>query len=993
MSAGQSRVRRSWMRFVRAGLLFLLVVSLCPEICAQSSGAENQPANQETQPAPIEELPPVAEAPDAPTPVSLRPRTALPPLPMPELSQIACDSLTRLAITALREMRAPSRDDYRSTALAFRVAQRLRPDDVELVHLELDAWAAAGDEDRVLDATARLIRLDPNDTIAQLRLISSRIRILQDADQRMAAYDRLLGSEGSSLDPSVRSRLALDSALLARETGDEQGFVSRLTTATTLDVTNKSAAALYATYFLDRTNDPKERAEILGNIILSDPMDPGPYTNLALEMMRRGAFAGAKRFYERAGDLQQAAGFILTTEDLFDRILCIWMTESDTSAGERLNAVQAAEQAVLSDERRRKIQAGFDPGPTVQALLPPLLENLRLAMAFARGDADAMAESARNIHTKYEEELRYVQERTQGYERLTEEEARSTIRTTRLRMALACLWGNFLVEEAQEIIARMREAPEDERPEPAALQRFDGLLALRSGDAPLAAELLAPLAETDSAARLGLGMAMEAMDRQREALGHYAMLAGEQSHTALGAGARKRIETLLARNLSDTPETRALIEETRQAPPAKGAEDVTRRIGALDSLDRGDLQAAFDALTPLAETDPASRLALGLTLERLGRTEEAKGHYRRLVRDESRSTFGNGARQRIESLKGAELRPSAETQVLEDFAKSFAPWLDKATSAPHQFMSVSAQHTAPRIDVFGRGELRIRVRNISRWPLAVGPEQPISSLFMLTPKVVLAGREVMVREVLTPEVLTLTRRLRLNPGEELNVVVWPLRGATGLFLDISAVRFATVRWRLLQGYRIEISTNYRGERQQRYLPGPMTIVTESDVLSRDPTPDQTDVDKLIEAIGTADDRSLMESILLAAVTGVRRREGLSEEAASEARQRLAEAIAQRWPALNDYQRVYAICVGLRGGLVPSGGPIENAAQDDASPFVRAVMLLAPWKSPAHRERVARIAEDPDPDMREMAGILLRRPIDDQTPPPPEPPPEPVEDPR
>ncbi len=993
MSATGTRPWTGWSRCASVGAV-LLMLAIGPSLVrAQPAPAEQRKPDPAGQAPPVDELPP-DELPEATKPEATPPpvlpvlRPMEPPPPMPELSLLAGDTLTRLAITGLREIPSPSREDYRMTALAFRVAQRLRPQNLELLRLELDAWAAAGDEDRVLEITSQLIRLDPQDTIAQLRLIVSRIGRLQDADQRMSAYDRLLGAEGKSLDASIRSRLALDAALLARETGDEQGFVTRLTMATTLDVTNKTAAALYATYFLDRTNDPKERAEILGNIILADPCDPGPYTNLALELMRRGAYSGAKRFYERAGDLQQAAGVILSTEDIFDRILCLWMTEGDDAAQQRLEAVQAAEQSVLAAERRQKISAGFDPGPIVEALLPPLLENLRLAMAFARGDADAMAESARHIYTKYEEELGYVQQRTQGYENLTEEEAQRTLRATRLKMALACLWGNFRVEDAQDIMARMNEAPEGERPDERALQRFDGLMAFRTGDAARAVERLAPLAENDPAARLGLAMAMEVLGRAREAKGHYAALARDHTHTALGAGARKRIETMLARELSVDAETVSLEGLAAGSAPAgeRPNEAAPPRLDGLSALRGGDADRAATVLAPLAEDDPGARLGLGVALERLGRTEEAKQNYRSLARDHGNTTIGAAARKRIETLKRAELSLTAAASALESFASGFAPWLDDLTSAPHAFMSVTAHHVTPRIDVFGRGDLVLRVRNTSRWPLALGPEQPINSTFMLTPRVMLAGREITGAP--SPEIVTLDRRLRLNPGEEISVPIWALRGSTGLFLEISAIRIATVRWRVLQGYRLE-----RVGQEQHYRPGPMTIVTESDLLSRDGLADQPDPEALARSIATAQDRELMESILLAAVTGVRRREGVNEESAAETRRRLAIAIVERWPTLNDYQRVYALAVGLRGGLVETDGPLEAVAKDDSSPFVRAVLMLGPFRTAAHRERVARIAENSDPDVREMARALSRRLEQETREQGPAPPPEPAEESR
>jgi hypothetical protein len=64
------------------------------------------------------------------------------------------------------------------------------------------------------------------------------MRRLQYADARLSAYDKLLGPRGDALDPAVRSRLAFDAALLARDHGDEARFLDYLTTSTTLDPTN-----------------------------------------------------------------------------------------------------------------------------------------------------------------------------------------------------------------------------------------------------------------------------------------------------------------------------------------------------------------------------------------------------------------------------------------------------------------------------------------------------------------------------------------------------------------------------------------------------------------------------------------------------------------------------------------------------------------------------------------------------------------------------------
>ena len=131
---------------------------------------------------------------------------------LPDTTRLASDALARLALTALREIIDPTPDDYRLSALALRVARRAYPNDVELLRLEIDAWDAAGDQDSAIAGTRQLVRLNPVDDVAWLRIVNHNIRRLQNAEERLAAYDRLLGPDGRALDPSIRSRLALDAA-------------------------------------------------------------------------------------------------------------------------------------------------------------------------------------------------------------------------------------------------------------------------------------------------------------------------------------------------------------------------------------------------------------------------------------------------------------------------------------------------------------------------------------------------------------------------------------------------------------------------------------------------------------------------------------------------------------------------------------------------------------------------------------------------------------
>ena len=133
------------------------------------------------------------------------------PAPDERAPRIA-DAIEQIALLDLRMQQNPLPLDYQLTYHLLSVAAALEPDDLSLRHtIAAAAWATT--DDRLLrEATERIVRLDPKDTVAQLRLISDRINDHQTGEERLAAYERYLGPRGESIDPSVRSRLAVDAA-------------------------------------------------------------------------------------------------------------------------------------------------------------------------------------------------------------------------------------------------------------------------------------------------------------------------------------------------------------------------------------------------------------------------------------------------------------------------------------------------------------------------------------------------------------------------------------------------------------------------------------------------------------------------------------------------------------------------------------------------------------------------------------------------------------
>ncbi len=520
-----------------------------------------------------------------------------PPAIMPNMERLAADALARATLTRLRDSSEPSPTDYRIAARALGIARRPQPDDEELARLELQAWLGADDEAEIIRVTGEIVRLNPKDTVAQLRLVANRVQNLQDAEQRLAAYDRILGEQGSAIDASIRSRLALDAALLAREMGDESGFVDRLTRATTLDSTNKDAAALYSTYFFDRTTDPVERADLLANIVLADPNDMHAHTNLARELFRRGAYAGARRFMARAGDIAMSGLIEPAVADLFDRFVLVWMTDGDEKVLEAIMNLQFKSLAAIRDQRRKMERQGIDAAEEPEPTIPHEIELIRLAVAWSQGDAAGMAEAARRIVLRLEVLTGILDHKQPPYEHVTPEEEQFYRDETKLQRAVARLWAGVELDDAQADIGALLRPDSAHRLDAVAEARLTGMLALRRGELEKAQQLLTAAGD-DPTARLALGMLQEQRGDRAGAIRAYASLALDHAHRMVGCTAKKRIEAMLGRPLPPTPDVKALEEWAKGFAPwldeistnpsafmSLGVKHVTRRIGPFERVE------------------------------------------------------------------------------------------------------------------------------------------------------------------------------------------------------------------------------------------------------------------------------------------------------------------------------------------------------------------------------------------------------------------------
>lgn len=557
---------------------------------------------------------PPAPAPAAPALTDYSPNAVLD-------ERLFADYSTHTVLQLLRSIESPSAQQYRAAALALRIARRWRPTDAEVLRQEIEAWDAALDNDRALAATRELIRLDPQDTVALLRVANARITNLQDADQRLAAYEGLISSR--SIDPSVRSRLALDAALLARETGDERGFLDRLLLASTLDITNKEAAALTVTTYLDKSKDPKERFDLLTTLLLADPHDPEVHRNIAYELRRQMAFKSSARFLDMARTLNANEGKPPTSAQQLEYYQSLWDSRGPEKSLEELQ--RALDLDLIREKMRRDSleKSGRSAGPEQDIRLPPALERVRLMIHVARMDDSGAFASVRSLEESHKDALQRLAtdppKAPEGEELPVHMRAESISRTLLLDWVWVRLFSGLRLDDVEKDIDALA-APVEEGAlalSPAALARCRGWYMVIKGDLAQGRAILEPLAAKDDSARWALGVAAQREGDADKAAAQFEIIAREQAASALGSAARQRWERLKGVPMPPNAAAKMLEEESAKfAPWLEGVVKDPRKFVSITVSGTADRLRVFDRSDLTISVSNNTRQPLGVGIGR-----------------------------------------------------------------------------------------------------------------------------------------------------------------------------------------------------------------------------------------------------------------------------------------------------------------------------------------------------------------------------------------
>lgn len=308
--------------------------------------------------------------------------------------------LARVAQMDLMLRENPGPDDFALAAHALSIASADRPADSDLARLVAAAAWAGGDRGLLLSATRSVIRADPADTVAQLRLISSNINAKQTVEGRLGAFDRILGPDGDGLDPSVRSRLALDAALLERELGRTDRFQARLRDAVRLDITNKEAVSFAVRTFVTPETGIEDLMEWQIRLLYADPFDPHVHLTIARISAGQGALDSAQRFLENGVRLFETSGLEVPALLRGQRLALQWQQVGPRVVLESLNGplFDMREQAAEAIAARQAAGEPHDDIRDPEEIRYDLaIERIRLLAANAIEDDDAIDASLRDL--------------------------------------------------------------------------------------------------------------------------------------------------------------------------------------------------------------------------------------------------------------------------------------------------------------------------------------------------------------------------------------------------------------------------------------------------------------------------------------------------------------------------------------------------------------------------------------------------------------------
>ena len=331
---------------------------------AQPQGQAGQPseASEPADGAPAQGTPDGTPATGPATAPATAPASQPAPLDEKYLNPVLAERLYEMAQSKLREA-AVTEPMWRQAAALLQAASRVSPKDPRFPRLLAEARLKVGDVDGAIEALAAYRRIDPADRIAQIQLIDLYVRQMQSADARLDYLRDLL--DRSTIPEEVRSHVAALSVPLLLERSQEQAL-AMLEESLRLFPLNPQALRLQYE-LLPPDAPPPARVAVLQSLLKSNPAQPGVVSELADALASVGMnkeslewYSTALRLYPRmsqpfpdgfiagAGAQLLLAGQTATLDDLLSAYLAARPDDPDAWF------VRLAKEKAASDKLERK---------------------------------------------------------------------------------------------------------------------------------------------------------------------------------------------------------------------------------------------------------------------------------------------------------------------------------------------------------------------------------------------------------------------------------------------------------------------------------------------------------------------------------------------------------------------------------------------------------------------------------------------------------------
>jgi len=489
-------------------------------------------------------------------------------------AEFTARTITRQTLFDLRLSPEQTPQDMELVWYMLGMAERHAPKDEAIARLRLEAAFAMGDQEAVLEQTRRILLLDPDDEIAKLRLISNQIARRQTAEERLAIYEGLVGETGvkqAGLSPALRSRLALDAALLRQEQGDLDGFVRMLDTAIGLDATNKEAAALALAFYESSVDDPIGRLDLLANLLYADPVDPNVHDAIARDLAAGGAWAGAERFLGNEIAIGAAAGRPPDETIATNRLVLHWQRNGAESLLESLNQMLNVQRDYAERNIRmlmREQQPTDDQPRQDDVRLPAYQDYVRVLAAHASGDVRTLDAAMADYTRSAQAQVTSLRDPEVVGEDVSPEQIAALVAQILDQLTRVRLWTGRGLDDVEADLKALDEerAASGLEDESVTILAYRGWLALRRGDPAGALELFESCGEGFAFVEMGEALAQIEMGMEAEGVAGLSVLARTFPLSPLGAWSRTRVEAITGEPLVLSPHTERLVAWSRAIP-------------------------------------------------------------------------------------------------------------------------------------------------------------------------------------------------------------------------------------------------------------------------------------------------------------------------------------------------------------------------------------------------------------------------------------------